>query len=118
MQWFEAAVEPQHKPQPASVSDGGLLDTIRPYLSEEDQTTGICYLKPASKRDVTHLIGYVLRGHMLPVHLNLWHVFVFVTCKDEAMEQRLARLHKAIIEEVKDSHAIFRELQIAGRKTS
>jgi hypothetical protein len=117
-QRYEAAGEAEPKPQPqpqpqpqsSSVSLGPVLDTVQPYLPEEDRGLALVGLSPAAKQDAVQLVGTILRGRLLPVGTNAWHAFGFVTCKDKAEEQQLAGLYSALLKEAQNPQTIFREL--------
>jgi hypothetical protein len=87
-----------------------IVDTIRPYLSKDDQCLGLIRLQPMAKQDTAILVGSVIRGHLLPPGSNAYYQFGFVTCNNKDAERILCDLYEKLLRTNPNQNAIFNKI--------
>ncbi|KAJ4982650.1 hypothetical protein SVAN01_11862 [Stagonosporopsis vannaccii] len=87
-----------------------ILESVRPYLSKEDQEHGIYRLHSSAKQDTAILVAFVLRGLVPSPASNAYYRFGFVVCKDCPAQARLCSTYRRFLSRKQGKQANFRDL--------
>ena len=104
------ALQLRKSPSPARYSTpprGNIMDTIRPYLPEEDRGLSLFRLQPATKQAAALLIGCVLNDTPVPPGSDTYHVFGFATCRTGAEEHGLCDFYRQLLDTTLDPTVVF-----------
>jgi hypothetical protein len=86
------------------------MDTIRPYLPEEDRGLSLFKLQPAAKQSAALLIGCVLHDTPVPPGSDTYYLFGFVTCRTKEQEDNLSDYYRQLLKTTVDKIVIFTSL--------
>ncbi|KAI0573359.1 hypothetical protein Ptr902_04185 [Pyrenophora tritici-repentis] len=110
---LRASTQPSSLGQPRTTMYCAVMETAQKYLAQEDRHQTFLRLKPDTKQLVAHLVGTLLRTRLLPVDVEAWQAFGFVTASSEEEERQLAGLYSVLLKEAENPQKIFCDLQRA-----
>lgn len=87
-----------------------IFESIKPYLSKEDQECGLHTLQSAAKQDAAILVAFVVRG-VVPHPATAAHYhFGFVVCPDRVAENALVSTYYRFLNREQGKAANFQDL--------